>query len=122
MKLRSLLMTKAAKEGADNGGGGKTAELGLTGEGVERKAIPGLDDALRDYRTKRDTRMAATKEEVKAKDAVLTLFHANAEALADAKGVLRYKLDDEEGEIEVFIEPAKEKIKFGKSDKPDEDA
>lgn len=113
-------MAKAAKEGADNGGGAN--ELGLTGPGVERKIIPGLDEALKDYRTKRDTRMAATKEEVKAKDAVLTLFHANAEALADAKGVLRYKLEDDSEEIEVFIEPAKEKIKFGKQDKPDENA
>jgi hypothetical protein len=115
-----LLMAKAAKEGAGNGGGAQ--DLGLTGAGVERKVIPGLDDALRDYRTKRDTRMAATKEEVKAKDAVLTLFHANAEALADAKGVLRYKVEYEAEEIEVFIEPAKEKIKFGKQDKPDNDA
>lgn len=112
--LRQPLFAK--KKAAGEGGGGGTGDLGLKGEGVERVEIPGMDEALLDYRTKRDTRIAATKEEVKAKDAVLTLFHANAEKLADPKGTLRYLLQDDDALVKVHIEAAKEKVKFGKLD------
>lgn len=96
---------------------GGTAALDLPpGPGVSAVTIPELDEALADYKTKRDARCAATKEEVPAKELVLQLFHKHAEQLADAKGVLRYKFQDEDEIKDVFIESAKEKVKFGKKD------
>lgn len=91
-------------------------DLGLTGAGVGAVTIEELDEALADYKIKRDARCAASKEEVPAKELVLSLFHKHAEQLADPKGVLRYKFQDDDEIKEVFIEPAKEKIKFGKKD------
>ncbi len=110
--LRSPLF---ASRKTDKTGG--TAPLDLPpGPGVSPVTTPELDEALADYKAKRDTRCAATKEEVPAKELVLSLFHKHAGELADPKGVLRYKFQDEDVIKEVFIEPAKEKIKFGKSD------
>ena len=90
-----LIMAKAAKEGADNGGGA-TAELGLKGAGAEAVTIEELDEALADYKPKRDARIAASKLEIEAKDKVIALFHKHAEQLQDGKGVLRYKYHDED--------------------------
>lgn len=114
-----LLMAKPAKEGAENGG--KTGDLGLSGKGVESTKIAELDDALADYKKKRDARVEATKLEVPAKELVLTLMHKHAESLHDDKGILRYKFQDGDEIKDVYIEAAKEKIKFGKFDKNSDD-
>lgn len=100
--------------------GGATGSLPLKGPGVERPSIPELDEALEDYKVKRDARCAATKEEVPAKDLVLSLFHKHAEALQDGKGTLRYPFQDGDEIKDVYIEAAKEKVKFGKHDKTEE--
>lgn len=110
--LRSPLMAKAAATAATGG----TGDLGLKGAGVERVVIPGLDEALKDYKTKRDVRMAASREEVKAKDACLVLIKANAEKLVDAKGIPHYKVEIEGQETDVYLQAKKETIKFGKGD------
>jgi hypothetical protein len=113
--LRSPLF---AKKDAEAGAAGKTGALPLPpGPGVTAVTIKELDEALADYKTKRDARCAASKEEGPAKEKVLTLFHANAEKLQDGKGTLRYKFQDEDVIVDVYIVAAKEKIKFGKSDK-----
>lgn len=102
-----------AKEAGD---GPKTGALPLKGAGVEAVTIKELDDALADYKIKRDARCDASKEEVPAKDLVLSLFHKHAAQLQDGKGTLRYKFQDEDVIVDVYIEAAKEKIKFGKKD------
>lgn len=110
-----MLLAKARDSEA--GGGNKTAALDLPpGPGVSAVTIPELDEALADYKQKRDARCAASKEEVPAKELVLLLMHKHAEALQDGKGVLRYKFQDEDEIKDVYIESAKEKIKFGKKD------
>lgn len=114
LSAAAVLCLAKAKETAE---GGKTGNLPLAGPGVSPVTIPELDEALADYKTKRDARCAASKEEGPAKELVLSLFHKNAEKLQDGKGVLRYKFQDEDVVVDVFIVAAKEKIKFGKADK-----
>lgn len=110
--LRSPLF--AAKKTDKTGG---TAALDLPpGPGVSPVTIPELDEALKDYREKRDTRCEATKLEVPAKDLVLSIMHKHAEELKDEKGILRYRFQDDDQVVPIYIENAKEKIKFGKND------
>lgn len=114
-----LLEAPRKKEGAENGGGANlaTAPLDLPpGPGVSPVKIKELDDALADYKEKRDARCDASKLEVPAKELVLTLMHKYAEQLHDDKGTLRYKFQDGDELKDVYIEAAKEKIKFGKTD------
>lgn len=63
----------------------KTQELGLTGEGVEKKSYPELDSAVLSYVENRDKRIAAGVEEKKDKKLVL--------AIMDKNNIQKYEVD-----------------------------
>lgn len=52
-------------------------ELGLKGDGVAKPEIPVLDEAVRDYVTYRDKRLAAGIEEKRLKKQVIALMHGH---------------------------------------------
>ena len=70
--LRSILRAKASDPPED---------LGLTGEGVERKKIAALDTAYRAYKPKRTAFSEASKAHVEAKKALMAKVHAHADQL-----------------------------------------
>lgn len=70
----------------------KAPELGLKGDGVERKEIEALNDAAEDYRRKRDKRMQETPKEKEAKTKLIALMESHKlkhYSYEDAQGVVQ---------------------------------
>lgn len=84
-------------------------ELGLAGEGVERKSIKAIDVALGDMLNARKKRMEWGKKEGEAQAQLIELFHKH--------GVEKYSFDDDE----LYELQGKEKIVKAKPVSDDED-
>lgn len=56
---------------------GGTADLGLTGKGVEELKIPDIDKAINKYERKKEARCKMSPEEISAKTALKDLLHEN---------------------------------------------
>jgi hypothetical protein len=61
-------------------------ELGLKGEGVAKPEVPALDEAVREYVSYRDKRLAAGVEEKRLKKQVIALMHGHK--------LVTYEVDD----------------------------
>jgi hypothetical protein len=86
----------------------KTDDLpGVEGEGVSRKKIKGLEDAIETWNGIKEKRMALTKKEIEARAVV--------ESLLTKHELKRYQYDDDH---EVIVE---NKLKVHKLSEPDDE-
>lgn len=84
-------------------------ELGLTGDGVERKSIKAIDTALGEMVNARKKRMEWGKKEQEAQASLVELFHKH--------NIERYSFDDDE----QYELKGKEKIVKAKPESDEEE-
>ena len=103
----------ATKKAADAAAGEETAknilqingEPPMSGPGVSPIKIKAIDKAAREYIPAKDARVAASRDEVAAKQKLLDLIHKyRAEIGVDKDGVCRYRFADKI----IVLEPTDE--------------
>jgi hypothetical protein len=94
-----------------------TAEM-FNGPGVAPIQIKAIDKKAVEYVEVRDSRMALTKKECEARDALIAEVQAHATKIGvNAKGEVVYTFDD----LKVIYKPGKPKITVRSADSPDDE-